>query len=290
VITHEEILHSVQDDAFRESGMDKVSVYNANMTEEAAPNLKPKLNAGGRVTRTGEAAWRFEIPAGPAGSYRLAQLDDYGRLSRRSFPWGPPLSLSLRARVSSVDIQGTWGFGLWNDPFSMALARGVDVRLPAMPNAAWYFFASPPNYLSLQDDLPAQGFLAMTFRSARLPAILLALGAPALPFFFWPPALRFFRRLGRHFVRQESAALIVDPTDWHSYSLEWQADEVDFQVDGERALQSAAVPHGSLGLVMWVDNQYAALTPEGRLGFGTLPNERVEWLEIEGLGLRKGGV
>jgi hypothetical protein len=250
-----------------------------------ALHLKPKLNAGGRVTQTGEAGWRFEIPAGPAGSYRLAQLDDYSSLPRRSFPWEAPLSLSLRARVSNKEIQGTWGFGLWNDPFSMALARGVDLRLPSLPNAAWFFFASPPNYLSLLDDLPAQGFLAMTFRSARLPPALLALGFPALPFFFLPPALRLFRRIGRLFVRQESVALLADPTDWHSYSLAWEAGKAEFRVDGQRVLESKEVPHEPLGLVIWVDNQYAALTPQGRMGFGTLPNERLEWLEIEGLDL-----
>lgn len=264
-------------------------MYNAGMKLIAVSSLKAKLNAGGRVTQTGEAAWRFEIPAGPAGSYRLAQLDDYGRLPRRAFPWEAPLSISLRARVSSPVIQGTWGFGLWNDPFSMAVVRGVDVRLPAMPNAAWFFFASPPNYLSLRDDLPAQGFLAMTFRSARLPPVLLALGAPALPFFYWPRALRSFRRIGRRFVRQESATLGVDPSDWHTYFLEWGDGLVDFRVDGERVLQSASPPYGPLGLVLWVDNQYAALTPQGRMGFGTLPNERGEWLEIEGLSLKKGG-
>jgi hypothetical protein len=250
-----------------------------------ALNLKPKVNAGGRVAQTGEAAWRFEIPAGPAGRYRLAQLDDYGRLPRRSFPWEAPLSLFLCARASSRDIQGTWGFGLWNDPFSMAVARGVDVRLPALPQAAWFFYASPPNYLSLQDDLPAQGFLAMTFRSARLPTALMVLGAPLLPFFYLPPALRHLRRAGRRFVRQESAALSTDPIEWHSYSLVWEAGQVTFQVDDQQVLQSALSPHGPLGLVLWVDNQYAAFTPAGRMGFGTLPNERAEWLEIEGLSL-----
>ena len=269
--------------------MYNAGMNHAGMNPAAVPSLKPKLNAGGRVTQAGEAAWRFDIPAGPAGRYRLAQLDDYDRLPRRAFPWEPPLSLSLRARASSRDIQGTWGFGLWNDPFSMAVVRGVDVRLPAMPNAAWFFFASPPNYLSLRDDLPAQGFLAMTFRSARLPLPVLALGAPVLPFFFWPPALRLFRRLGRRFVRQESVALTVDPTAWHSYSLEWRDNGVDFRVDGQHVLQSAAVPHGPLGLVLWVDNQYAALSPDGRLGFGTLPNDTAEWLEVEELSLGRGG-
>jgi hypothetical protein len=256
-------------------------MYNSSMAVPAIPELKPKLNAGGKVTETGEGSWRFEIPAGPAGSYRLSQLDDYNRKPRQAFPWDFPCTLSLRARASSNEIQGTWGFGLWNDPFSMAVARGVDLRLPALPNTAWFFFASPPNYLSLTDDLPAQGFLAMTFRSPRLPSPLLVFGAPALPFFLWPPTLRLLRRLGRGIIQQESAALQVDPTTWHSYSLQWGADRVDFQVDGQEVLQSRVAPHGPLGLVLWVDNQYAALTPEGKLGFGTLPNERAEWLEIE---------
>lgn len=254
-----------------------------------APTLSAKLNEGGKVTETGERSWRFEIPAGLAGSYRLSQLDDYDRKPRQAFPWDPPCGMTLRARVSSREIQGTWGFGLWNDPFSMALARGVDVRLPALPNTAWFFFASPPNYLSLRDDLPAQGFLAMTFQSPRLPAPLLVLGAPVLPFTLWPPTLRLLRRLGRRFVRQESVSVEVDPVDWHTYSMEWRREGVNFQVDGQTVLQAEVVPRGPLGLAMWVDNQYAAMTPEGKLGFGTLPNDKPEWLEIEDLRLEGGG-
>jgi hypothetical protein len=60
----------------------------------------------------------------------------------------------------------------------MAILKGTEMlRLPALPNTAWFFFASPPNYLSLRDDLPAQGALAAVFRSPRLPASLLVLGA-----------------------------------------------------------------------------------------------------------------
>jgi hypothetical protein len=39
-------------------------------------------------------------------------------------------------------------------------------------------------------------------------------------------------------------------------------------------------PHSPLGLVIWIDNQYAAFTPEGRLGFGALENPEPAWLEI----------
>jgi hypothetical protein len=67
------------------------------------------------------AHYRLSIPSGFSDSYRLAQLDDYAPFSRRRFPHRFPLSLSLSARTSSNSIAGTWGFGLWNDPFGLSL-------------------------------------------------------------------------------------------------------------------------------------------------------------------------
>jgi hypothetical protein len=61
------------------------------------------------------------IPPGPEGRYRLAQLDDYMDAPRAAFRWAPPLRLHMRARVSNGSIPGTWGFGFWNDPFSMGM-------------------------------------------------------------------------------------------------------------------------------------------------------------------------
>ncbi len=138
--------------------------------------LKQSVTPGARVEMSAEAGWRLSIPAGPGGRYRLAELDDYRGLRRRSFPWNPPYQLSLRARASAGLIPGTWGFGVWNDPFGMGiLSQAGGMRLPVLPNAAWFFFASPPNSLSLRDDLPAQGALAATYRSIRL-----ALGAAGI--------------------------------------------------------------------------------------------------------------
>ncbi|NLG71497.1 MAG: hypothetical protein GX495_05580 [Chloroflexi bacterium] len=252
--------------------------------------LQPNLSPGSRLVETGENGWRLEIPAGDEKQYRLAQLDDYGSRPRADFPWkAPPLHMSLRARVSAQQIPGTWGFGLWNDPFSMAVLSGAErLRLPVLPNTAWFFFASPPNYLSLRDDLPAQGFLAATFRSPRWPAPLLALGAPALPLLLFPPAARLARRIGRRIVRQNSAALQVDPTRWHEYSLQWLADRVRFAVDGREVLEAEHSPQGPLGFVLWIDNQYAAFTPQGRLRFGTVPSPQPAWLEVTGLKLERG--
>ncbi len=144
--------------------------------------LEPNVSTtpGALVRKEGDT-WRLEIPAGPGGKYRLAQLDDYRDQSRALFPHQPPLALELECRASGDSLPGTWGFGLWNDPFSLSLGLGGGSRrFPALPNTAWFFFASPPNYLSFRDDLPAQGALAAVFRSSPMPAVMLALGAPLL--------------------------------------------------------------------------------------------------------------
>ena len=262
---------------------------NRSDDQPAALQLKPTTTPGGEVRENGNGGWIFSIPAGEKGRYRLAQLDDYGAHPRRDFPWEAPLHLRLQARASSPDIPGTWGFGLWNNPFGMAIFTGTEVlRLPTLPNAAWFFFASPPNYLSLRDDLPAQGSLAAAFRSLRLPGVLLALGAPALPLLALPPAARLLRRLARRIVRQSAALMKHEVTAWHAYSLVWEHDRVVHAVDEETVCDTPWAPLGPLGFVLWIDNQYAALPPSGRPGMGTLANPELAWIEIEGLTVTRG--
>jgi hypothetical protein len=225
----------------------------------------------------------LRIPGGPGGSYRLAQLDDYASLPRSRFLWRPPVRLEVRARVSEADLPGTWGFGLWNDPFTASLGlAGTARRLPALPQAAWFFYASPPNHLALHDTHPAQGLLAATFASWRIPALALAAALPVLPLLAWPLTARWLRRAMRWFVSEDAARLHLDPTQWHTYRLEWGADAVSFFVDGESGFTTKVAPQGPLGLVLWIDNQYAAFPPDGRLRFGTLANESAE-LELADL-------
>jgi hypothetical protein len=244
-------------------------------------SLKTTLTPGAQVILLGERAWRLEIPAGPAGRYRVAQLDDYGSRKRSQFPWRPPFRLSLQARASAETLPGTWGMGLWNNPFGMAILTGVEIlRLPALPDTAWFFFASPPNYLSFRDDLPADGTLAATFRSRRIPAPLLALGAVGLPLLLLPPTARLARRLARLLIHQSSARFDLPATDWHLYEMEWLPEQVTFRVDGKAVHLTVVSPRGPLGLVLWIDNQYAAIPPSGRLGFGTLPNPEPAWIEV----------
>ena len=225
---------------------------------------------------------RLEIPPGPAGEYRLAQVDDYRTVPRARFPHHPPFDLRLRARVSAPDLPGTWGFGLWNDPFSLSLGFGGGARrFPALPNAAWFFYASPENHLSFRDDLPGHGLLAQTFRSPNLPGWVLAPAALALPLLVWKATARPLRGMASRLIREDAVRLNIDPCAWHTYTLGWQARQVIFTVNGRTVQRTAVSPRGPLGLVIWIDNQYAALPPAGGLKFGTLANPGPAWLEIE---------
>jgi hypothetical protein len=250
-------------------------------------DLRAKSTLDAVVTEIHPNHWRLSIPAGSSGKYRLAQLDDYADLKRKGFPWTAPFTLRLEACASASDLPGTWGFGLWNDPFSISFGFGGGVRrFPALPNAAWFFFASLPNYLSFRDDLPAAGQLAATFHSLNIPAPLLALGVPALPLFVLRPFVRLFRRMARLLIGQDSAALEHDPTNWHQYKLMWQESSVTFCVDDEIVLETYVIPRNPLGLVIWIDNQYAAFPPNGKLGYGSLANED-SWIEVKGISVKR---
>ena len=230
-----------------------------------------------------ENGWRLGIQKGDSLSYRDAQLDDYSQLPRHKFPHRS-LSLSLRAKASSVSAAGTWGFGLWNDPFGLSLGfGGSPFRLPALPNAVWFFYASPQNYLSFTDDKPAQGFLAQTFRSPKFHPLLIPAGL-ALPF---PPLRETTRKLLSRVIDEDSSAISVDVTQWHRYRLEWEAKRTAWYVDDALVFESPVSPNPPLGVIIWIDNQYAAFTPEGKIAFGVLEGKE-EWLEVENIEIKNG--
>jgi len=236
--------------------------------------LKARTTPEASITKT-EKGYLMKIPAGDSYAYRFAQIDDYFGLPRRKFPHHA-LTLSLRARTSSSTIPGTWGFGLWNDPFGMSLGFGANrFRLPTLPNAAWFFGASPENHLSFSDK-PAQGFLAQSFRSPKFHASLIPAGM-LLPF-----SAKTTRRMLSKVIAEDSSALGVDVTQWHSYKLEWSESRVAWYLDEVQVSESPVSPNPPLGLVIWIDNQFAAFKPDGKIGFGVLESGE-EWLEIEDL-------
>jgi hypothetical protein len=224
-----------------------------------------------------ENGWRLGIQKGDSLHYRDAQLDDYFRLPRHKFPHHA-LTLSLRARASSSSIPGTWGFGLWNDPFGLSLGFGGNpFRLPMLPNAVWFFSASSHNYLSFTNDKPAQGFLAQVFRAPKFHPLLIPAGL-SLPF-----SRKTTRNLLGKVIEEDSKTLGVDVTQWHEYRFEWSPQRVLFYVDDVQVFESTMSPNPPLGLIIWIDNQYAAFTPEGTIGFGVLENTEPAWVEITDL-------
>lgn len=260
-------------------------------TKAMQPALKERRKQGGTAREIAPGRWRLEILQGPAGIYRWAQLDDYMELPRGQFLWAlsQPLWLELRARVSARDLPGTWGFGLWNDPFSASLGiGGTASRLPALPNAAWFFYGGAPNYLAFRDSHPAQGFLAATFSAPRIPSLLMAPAGLALPLLSLRPLAQLARRLAGKLIDESGARVPGDPTLWHTYRLKWSAERVVFWLDGVEICSTPAAPRGPLGLVLWIDNQYAAFPPSGKLRMGTSENTEPAWLEVEGVSVRRG--
>jgi hypothetical protein len=57
-------------------------------------------------------------------------------------------------------------------------------------------------------------------------------------------------------------------------------------VDDELVLETSLSPRPPLGLVIWIDNQFAAWRPDGKIGFGVLKHTEPAWLEIEDIELR----
>ena len=103
----------------------------------AFQGLSIRTTAAASVRPTPSGGFLLELPAGKDRKYRLAQLDDYSPYSRANFLRQEPITLSLKARLLAEQYSGTWGFGFWNDPFSLSFGvQGAARRLPALPNAA----------------------------------------------------------------------------------------------------------------------------------------------------------
>jgi hypothetical protein len=244
---------------------------------------------GGASLQVTDSALRMAFTAAHQGQYSDAQIDDYSGRARSAFPWRPPLRMEVRARSSlpaatsnstseSKDIlHGTVGFGFWNFPFSI---RG-DVLM--LPEAVWFFYASPPSNMALVPGIPGWGWKAQVVHSMRLDA-LVATGPLALTA-AWAAftgetqsAARWMQRLsGAH-----EALLSVDMTAWHNYTLEWNYREALFWVDGILVLRALQPPARPLGFVAWLDNQYAVATPRGVLRFGTVASGP-QWFELDSI-------
>jgi len=240
-----------------------------------------------------DSVLRMVIESASQGQYTDAQIDDYSGRSRSDFPWRPPVRMEVRARSSlpaatpnstseSVGIlRGTAGFGFWNYPFS---THG-DILM--LPEAVWFFYASPPSNMALVPGMPGWGWKAQVVHTLR-PGALAAVGPTALAT-AWAlltgetrPAAHWLQKLsGTH-----EALLSFDMTTWHTYVLEWKQSEALFWVDGQSVLRVLRPPTRPLGFVAWLDNQYAVATPRGTLHFGTV-SSGPQWFEMDSVSIER---
>jgi hypothetical protein len=254
---------------------------------ELDPRWRRTCLGGGRLSME-QSRLRLELEASRQGEYSDAQIDDYGELPRRAFPWHPPLRLEVRASFSHPAatlastaetpglLRGTAGFGFWNYPFSL---RG-DILM--LPEAVWFFYASPPSNMALVPGVPGWGWKAQVVHALR-PSFLTAAVPTALTALWGRlsgelgPAARWLQRLTG---AQERLLEEVVLTDWHTYALEWLPSQARFFVDGSLLFTAPSPPVRPLGFVAWVDNQYAIATPRATLRFGTIATGR-QWLDLD---------
>jgi hypothetical protein len=242
---------------------------------------------GGGSLHIVDSALRMEVPSSRVGMYTDAQVDDYGGRARSAFPWRPPLRMEVRARsslpaataTSSVEspgiLRGTAGFGFWNYPFSV---RG-DILM--LPEAMWFFYASPPSNMALVPQIPGWGWKAQVVHSMRPDALaaIVPMGLTAT----WA-RLTGHTQMAAQWLQKltgtQEALLPVAMETWHTYVLEWRQSEARFWVDDILVLQALRPPARPLGFVAWLDNQYAVVTPRGSFRFGTVASGP-EWFEID---------
>lgn len=272
-----------------------------DFSRDTALRWQPHVVGQGALESIGSTL-RLVVAGASSRRYSDAQIDDYQGLPRRRFLWRPPLRLAVRARFShpaaaggteplqrraealTEGLQGTAGFGFWNDPFLMTGAR-----VPTLPRAIWFFYGSPPSNMKLDLHVPGHGWKAATIDALHPAAAVLAPLAPlavllmnvhALYRLLWPPIQRA--------LRVKEATVQVDMTRWHTYAIRWGAERTCFSVDGEAVLENAPSPQGPLGFVMWLDNQYMVVTPQGRLRWGLLEVPGRQWMEVDRLAIEPG--
>lgn len=216
---------------------------------------------GAGQVKTANDSWVLTVPPTPPGRYSDAQIASYQK--RSDFTVMPGIRMTVRARVEG-EVRGTAGFGFWNHPFVPG-ERGF-----RLPKAIWFFYGSPPNEMRLAYGIAGNGWKAATFDATRWQFLALLPTAPIgvllmrIPFLYrylWPVGQR---AIGVHEYPLDSDLLAQE----HTYTIEWRQDRVQFWVDDKSVLEANIRVRGPLGFIAWIDNQYAVVTPQGKLGAG----------------------
>jgi hypothetical protein len=241
----------------------------------------------GRVTLDDECA-RLTLGKSDTQSYSDAQVDDYHE--DRILHWRPPVQMRVRARFSRPQnaLAGTAGFGFWNEPFGMTEIgpKRESVFRFRLPQALWFFFASPPSNMDLALDVPGYGWKAATIDASGIWVKLLLPFAPlGMLACRWHWAYRRLWPLAQRILKIDEAMVVTKMEEWHEYTLIWEKRRVRFSVDSEEICCTRFAPRGPLGFVAWVDNQYMVVTPQGLIRNGLLAMGE-QWMEIADLEVR----
>jgi hypothetical protein len=203
--------------------------------------------------------------------------------------WYAPVVMRVRARLShgAAELGGTAGFGFWNDPFGMTGERFLGMPRFHLPQATWFFLASPPSDMPLAWGIPGYGLKMATINAATVLAALLLPFAPlGMALCRVPVIYRVLWPLAQRVLKIDEKRLEIDVREWHDYEVVWRRDSVTFRVDGEECFHTRYAPRGSLGAVVWMDNQFMVATPQGRFEHGTLPVPE-QWMELDCIDIRK---
>lgn len=230
----------------------------------------------GKVLRPQANAARLSMVSKNTARYHNAQLDDYH--VDGVMRWRPPLTMTVRARFSHPQsvLRGTAGFGFWNNLLGMTkIERGSSwFSRFRLPQAVWFFFASPPSDMPYAMGVPGYGWKAATIDASRLIAKALMPFAPfGMLLCRWDWAYQQLWPVAQHVLKVDEKLLSVEMTEWHEYHLEWGRERCTFAVDDEIVFRTRYAPRGPLGFVTWIDNQYMVATPQGRFRHAALETD-----------------
>jgi hypothetical protein len=158
----------------------------------------------------------------------------------------------------------------------------TEKRPPTLPRALWFFYGSPPSNMQLDLNTPGCGWKAATIDASHWPFLLLVPTAPlAVPLMHLPQLYARLWPIAQRAMQASEALVTVDMTAWHTYVIEWESQRARFLVDDRLVLACTTPPQGPLGLVIWLDNQYMVVTPQGRVRHGLLAQPGRQWLELD---------
>jgi hypothetical protein len=193
------------------------------------------------------------------------------------------LCFTIRARFSHsvTQLQGTGGFGFWNEPFGF-----TQQRWPTLPRAIWFFFSSAASNMQLAYQIPGHGWKAATIDTWRWRFFCLLPTAPVGMFLMRNRWLyRWLWPFAQAAIQVSEALAPVDLTDWHTYTIAWGQRKASLLVDQQPILVCTTTPGGPLGLVIWLDNQAMTVTPWGLPHHQLVAATHHQWLEVAWLNI-----